>query len=65
MLNPEEIKNTLRVCINAESCWDCPLDKECDGLNHLVNAFALIEQYEKRIEELEDELSDIEANDYC
>jgi hypothetical protein len=66
MLNPEEIKKALNCCEVSGTCDFCPLKSDKKNCVSILskNAFDLITQYEARIEEFEDKLSDIEANDY-
>lgn len=65
--NSENIKKALKCCSSNDEmqCWLCPYIHNPDGCLSLpADALELIEQYEKQIEEFEDILSGIEANDY-
>ena len=66
--NNETIKKALKCCSSndEQQCWHCPYIHNPDGccVSLPADALELIEQFEKRIEELENKLDDIEANDY-
>ena len=65
----KELKKALICCsTKPASCGRCPLLINCPNSKNdnrlYIDAFNLIDEYETRIEELENELSNIEANDY-
>lgn len=45
-MNPKDIKNVLECCANSDGCKNCPYSKQCDGVEHLTNALAYINQLE-------------------
>ena len=66
MLNSAEIQKGLENILGCTQCCSDKCIKNCKicQKNIIVDAIRLIRQYEKRIEELEHKLDDIEANDY-
>ena len=69
MYSKKEIKKALICCsTKPASCEHCTLLINClnsKNNNRLyIDAFNLIDEYEARIEELKNKLSNIEANDY-
>lgn len=48
-MNPNEIKKVLECCINSDGCENCPCSKQCDGVEHLTNALAYINQLEAKV----------------
>lgn len=51
-MNPKDIKNVLKCCINSDGCENCPCSKQCDGVEHLTNALTYINQLEAEVERL-------------
>ena len=66
MLSSEDIKKSLECCyaFDVMFCDKCPNKETCGEIDVIEVTINLLNTYEKRIEELEDKLSDIEANDY-
>ena len=65
MITIEEIKKALKTLESETNCNECVAINICPfGTCVFTETLNLLCTYEKRIEEFEDKLSDIEANDY-